>query len=74
MLEKEKAIGLSAGLLLGITLGLAIGTLYAPRPGSETRAMLTDEAKETKNKFKWLFMTPEKKYAYLWNRTKDGMK
>lgn len=23
---------------------------------------------------KWLFMKPERKYAYLWNRTRESMK
>ncbi|MDD4873686.1 MAG: YtxH domain-containing protein [Dehalococcoidales bacterium] len=74
MSEREKATGISVGLLVGIALGLVIGLLYAPRPGSETRATLTDKAKKTNHKFKWLFMTPERKYIYLRNRTKEGMR
>ena len=33
-----------SGSLVGIALGVGIGVLFAPRPGKQTRAMLTETA------------------------------
>ena len=41
---------MGVGLVAGLALGLAIGLLYAPQPGSETRAMLRERAMELKEK------------------------
>ena len=38
------------GFLVGILAGAAIGILYAPKPGRETRAMLKEKATEWKDK------------------------
>ncbi len=48
MAEKENSFAL--GFLLGAVAGLAIGFLYAPKPGRETRAMLKEKAVEIKDK------------------------
>ena len=48
MAEKENSFAL--GFLLGAVAGLAIGFLYAPKPGRETRAMLKEKAGELKEK------------------------
>jgi len=42
--------GLGIGFLLGAVVGIAVGMLYAPRPGEETRAMLYDKADEVREK------------------------
>jgi len=42
--------GLGIGFILGTVVGVAVGMLYAPRPGAETRAMLYDKADEVKEK------------------------
>lgn len=36
--------------LIGVAIGLAVGFLYAPRPGTETRGMLAERAKEVKTR------------------------
>ena len=36
-MSKESGTGFFAGLVVGAVIGLAIGFLYAPRPGAETR-------------------------------------
>ncbi len=41
---------LGMGFILGAVVGVAIGMLYAPRPGVETRAMIADKADEVKEK------------------------
>jgi gas vesicle protein len=38
------------GFLLGAIAGVAIGFLYAPKAGSETRAMLKERAEDVKEK------------------------
>lgn len=38
------------GFLLGAVAGVAIGFLYAPKTGKETRAMLKEKAGEVKEK------------------------
>ena len=48
MAEKENSFAL--GFLLGAVAGVAIGFLYAPKSGRETRAMLKEKAGEIKEK------------------------
>jgi gas vesicle protein len=38
------------GFLLGAIAGVALGFLYAPKAGSETRAMLKERAEDVKEK------------------------
>jgi gas vesicle protein len=38
------------GFLIGAIAGVAIGFLYAPKAGKETRAMLKEKAEEVKEK------------------------
>lgn len=46
--EKESSFsGFGIGLLVGAIVGVAIGLLYAPRPGSETRGMLKEMSEAT---------------------------
>ena len=39
-MSKESGTGFFAGLVVGAVIGLAIGFLYAPQPGDETRHIL----------------------------------
>ena len=50
MAEKDSLNGFAFGFLLGAVAGVAIGFLYAPKPGRETRAMLVDKAEEVRGK------------------------
>ena len=36
----------AVGLLLGVAAGVAIGMLYAPGPGRQTRQIMTERARE----------------------------
>ncbi|RPH38834.1 MAG: YtxH domain-containing protein [Burkholderiales bacterium] len=38
------------GFILGALAGVAVGFLYAPKPGKETRALLKEKAGEFKEK------------------------
>ena len=50
MSENENATGFGLGIIVGAAIGLAIGFLYAPKPGKETRALLKGKVEETKVK------------------------
>ncbi len=41
---------LGFGFMLGAVVGIAVGMLYAPRPGVETREMIAEKAEEAKEK------------------------
>jgi gas vesicle protein len=43
-MERESGNGFLTGLLLGVVIGAAVGLLYAPQPGAETRQMLKEKA------------------------------
>jgi gas vesicle protein len=49
-MDNQDSRGFLTGLLLGAAVGLAIGFLYAPQPGSETRQMLKEKAEVAKVK------------------------
>jgi len=44
MADKDGGPGFSAGFIVGGVIGLAIGFLYSPRPGEETRELAREEA------------------------------
>jgi gas vesicle protein len=44
------AKGLVIGLVVGTVFGLAVGMLYAPKSGADTREMLKDKAMEAREK------------------------
>lgn len=50
MSEKDSGASFTIGLLIGAAVGVAIGFLYAPKPGSETREMLKHKAEEAREK------------------------
>lgn len=50
MPEKENAAGFGIGLLAGLAIGAAIGILYAPQSGRETREKLKHKVGETREK------------------------
>jgi len=49
------------GFLIGAVVGVAIGFLYAPKPGKETRALLKEKAGEVMEKAKELAAEAKKR-------------
>jgi gas vesicle protein len=47
-MDRESGNGFLTGLLLGVVIGAAVGLLYAPQPGAETRQMLKEKAEAAK--------------------------
>ena len=50
MSDKDSGASFAIGFLIGAIAGVAIGFLYAPKSGEETRAMLREKAGEIKEK------------------------
>ena len=50
MSDKETGSSFAIGFLIGAIVGVAVGFLYAPKAGKETRAMLKEKAGEVKEK------------------------
>ena len=48
--EKDSGNSFLMGFLLGAIAGVAIGVLYAPKVGKETRAILREKAGELKER------------------------
>jgi gas vesicle protein len=42
MADRDGGSGFAIGLIVGAVLGLAIGFLFAPQPGEETRRLLKE--------------------------------
>ena len=52
MAEKDTGASFIVGLILGAVAGAAVGFLYAPRPGRETRELLKEKAERAAEKAK----------------------
>ena len=50
MSDEDTSKSLAIGFIVGAAIGLALGFLYAPRPGREMRAMIRERAEKTKEK------------------------
>jgi gas vesicle protein len=50
MAEKDGGSGFLVGLIIGAIAGLAVGFLYAPKAGKETRALLKEKAGQLKDR------------------------
>jgi gas vesicle protein len=50
MEDNGMAKGLVIGLLAGAMFGVAVGMLYAPKSGADTREMLKEKAMEAREK------------------------
>ena len=50
MSDKDTGSSFAIGFIIGAIAGVAIGFLYAPKAGKETRALLREKAEEVKEK------------------------
>lgn len=50
MSDRETGGSFAIGFIIGAVVGVAIGFLYAPKAGKETRALLKEKAGEIKEK------------------------
>jgi len=49
-MNKDQVSGIGIGILIGAALGLAVGFLYAPKSGEETRQLVKEKALDIKEK------------------------
>jgi len=52
MAEKDTGANFAVGFFIGALVGAAIGFLYAPKPGRETRALIREKAEHSAEKAK----------------------
>lgn len=50
MADGDRGSGFAIGLIVGAALGLAIGFLFAPRSGEETRRILKEKAETARER------------------------
>ena len=50
MSDKDTGLSFTVGFFIGAIVGTAIGFLYAPQPGKETRELLKHKAEEAREK------------------------
>jgi gas vesicle protein len=50
MADKDAGANFGLGFFIGALIGVAVGFLYAPKAGSETRAMLKEKAEHSAEK------------------------
>ena len=68
MSDKNSVSGFGIGLILGIAVGAALGFLFAPRSGKETREMVKDKAADVSATVKDLTADRRKVYTETWKR------
>jgi gas vesicle protein len=52
MSDRDTGSSFAIGFLIGAVVGVAVGFLYAPKAGKETRALLREKAAEVTEKAK----------------------
>jgi gas vesicle protein len=50
MAERDTGASFAIGFIFGAVIGVAIGFLYAPKPGKETRTLLKEKAEMAREK------------------------
>lgn len=50
MSDRDTGSSFAIGLIIGAVVGVAVGFLYAPKAGKETRALLREKAEEVKER------------------------
>ena len=72
MAEKDTGASFAIGFILGAAVGVAIGFLYAPQPGRETRALLKEKAERAAEKAKEAAAEAREKVAGKLGRKKTA--
>jgi gas vesicle protein len=74
MSDKNSGSGFGIGLILGIAAGAALGFLFAPRSGKETREMVKDKAVDVSETVKDLTADRRKVYTETWKKRRGQPK
>ena len=61
MINKDTVTGFGMGFLAGAAIGVALGFLFAPRPGRETRELIREKAEDWRERVEdWMERMEEK--------------
>jgi gas vesicle protein len=74
MSDKNSVPGFGIGLILGLAVGAAIGFLFAPRSGKETRALVKGKAADISATVKDLTADRRKVYSETWKKRRGQPK
>jgi gas vesicle protein len=74
MSDKNSGPGFGIGLILGIAAGAALGFLFAPRSGKETREMVKGKAADVSATVKDLTADRQKVYTETWKKRRGQPK
>ena len=72
--NKDSGPGFGIGLILGLVVGVALGFLFAPQSGKETRELVKDKAEDVSGVVKDLTADRRKVYAETWKKRKGQPK
>jgi gas vesicle protein len=74
MSDKNSGPGFGIGLIFGLAVGAALGFLFAPRAGKETREMVKDKAADVSETVKDLTADRQKVYTETWKKRRGQPK
>ena len=74
MNNKDSGPAFSVGLILGLAVGAALGFLFAPRSGEETRELVKDKADDVSGTVKDLTANRRKVYKETWKKRRGQPK
>ncbi len=72
--SRKQIVGTVSGTLAGVAIGVGIGILIAPRPGRETREMLTEAACEQVDKLQSSLSDKTQELSECLSQSLEGQK
>jgi gas vesicle protein len=74
MTNSDSGSRFGIGLILGLAIGAALGFLFAPRSGKETRELLKDKAADISETTRAITANRRKVYTETWKKRKGQSK
>jgi gas vesicle protein len=74
MSNSDSGARFGIGLILGLAVGVALGFLFAPRTGKETRELVKDKAADVSETVKDLTADRRKVYTKTWKKRRGQPK
>jgi gas vesicle protein len=74
MSNSDSGARFGIGLILGLAVGVALGFLFAPQTGKETRELVKDKAADVSETVKDLTADRQKVYTETWKKRRGQPK